>query len=135
VRSERLEEASASSGGVVTLLAPRRLARNSNPDFTPNAISIAGRLQSLSPRPVSFAAGSSVFHVDDPVRHIYVVQTGSVHLLRRQPNGATLILQRAEAGSILAEASLFSACYHCDAVAVTQTGVGRLPGGASAAAP
>ena len=36
-------------------------------------------------------------------------------LVRYQDDGAALILQRAEAGSILAEASVYSDRYHCDA--------------------
>lgn len=78
-------------------------------------------LEPLSPHPVRFPASSAVFHIDDPVRFIYIVRIGSIHLLRHHKDGSPLVLQRAGAGSILAEASVFSEYYHCDAVAVTAT--------------
>ena len=65
----------------------------------------------------SFGAGELVFERGDPVRSYFVIDAGEVHLLRRQENGAEVILQRAKAGSVLAEASFNSKCYHCAAVA------------------
>ena len=47
------------------------------------------------------------------------LREGVIHLVRHQRNGSALILQRAGPGSILAEASLYSARYHCDAWAET----------------
>ena len=82
---------------------------------------IAGLFASLSPHPVSFAAGSAVFRIGDPVRRVYLVHTGAIHLVRHHQNGAPLVLQRAGPGSILAEASVFSEHYHCDAVATAAT--------------
>ena len=46
---------------------------------------------------------------------MHFVRQGSIHLVRHQEDGAALILQRARAGSILAEASVYSNRYHCDA--------------------
>ena len=51
------------------------------------------------------------------------MEVGLVHLIRHQPTGAVLVLQRASAGGMIAEASLFSGKYHCDAVAVVPTTV------------
>ena len=65
-----------------------------------------------------FPAGALVFERDDPVHQYYAVQSGEVHLLRRQPDGTGVILQRATQGSILAEASFSTDAYHCSAVAV-----------------
>jgi CRP-like cAMP-binding protein len=48
-----------------------------------------------------------------------VVRGGTIHLVRYHEDGSALILQRARAGSILAEASVYSARYHCDARAET----------------
>jgi CRP-like cAMP-binding protein len=45
------------------------------------------------------------------------VVEGEVQLTRTDETGKSLILQRASAGSILAEASIFSDVYHCDAIA------------------
>ena len=50
---------------------------------------------------------------------MFVIQTGSAHLIRHRGDGSAVVLQRAGAGSVLAEASLFSMVYHCDANAAT----------------
>ena len=76
-------------------------------------------LQGLQGRECEFAAGASVFHLGDPIRLVHFVRRGTIHLVRHQVDGAALILQRARAGSILAEASVYSECYHCDARAET----------------
>ncbi len=65
-----------------------------------------------------FPAGALVFERDDPVHQYYVVQSGEVHLLRRQEDGTGVILQRATDGAILGEASFNTAAYHCSAVSV-----------------
>lgn len=72
-------------------------------------------LDRLEGREIAFAAGAPVFHLGDPIRFIHVVRSGVVHLVRHQDNGTALILQRAGPNSILAEASLYSASYHCAA--------------------
>ena len=81
---------------------------------------LASLLHGLRGRECEFAAGASVFYIDDPVRVAHFVRRGAIHLVRRQDDGAALILQRARAGSILAEASLYSDRYHCDAVAESE---------------
>jgi len=72
-------------------------------------------LQGLKGHECEFAAGAPVFHLGDPVRVVHFVRRGTIHLVRRREDGAALILQRAYAGSILAEASVYSDRYHCDA--------------------
>jgi len=74
-------------------------------------------LEGLPGRECRLAAGATVFRRDDPVRVMHFVQRGTIHLVRRQKDGAALILQRARPGSILAEASVYSDHCHCDAVA------------------
>jgi CRP-like cAMP-binding protein len=54
---------------------------------------------------------------------MYFVLTGSVLLVRHQNDGSALVLQRAGPGSILAEASLYSGTYHCEAVASVTTDI------------
>jgi CRP/FNR family transcriptional regulator, dissimilatory nitrate respiration regulator len=66
-----------------------------------------------------YRAGEAVFHLGDVVRRMYVVRSGTIHLVRHQRGGSAVILQRAGPGSILAEASLYSTRYHCDASAET----------------
>ncbi len=63
-------------------------------------------------------AGAHVFLRDARVRHLYVVHEGSVELQRTSDMGTFLVLQRAVARSVLAEASVYSERYHCDAVVV-----------------
>lgn len=79
--------------------------------------SIEPFLKSLRARQRHFDGGRSLFLRGDPVKEMHFVLTGSVHLVRHQSDGSVLILQRAGPGSILAEASLYSETYHCDAIA------------------
>lgn len=64
-------------------------------------------------------AGARLFHSGDPVRQMYLVAEGAVDLTRVTGAGAPVILQRARPGQVLAEASAYSAIYHCDAQALT----------------
>jgi CRP-like cAMP-binding protein len=74
-------------------------------------------LQAMATRSRTIAAGEHLFHRNDPVSVVFVVVEGRINLLRYSEAGAVIILQRAGAGDILAEASLFSEHYHCDALA------------------
>lgn len=69
---------------------------------------------------MTFMAGETVFCTGQPVGSIHIVQEGRIHLVRYQTDGSALILQRAGAGDVLAEASLHSSHYHCDAVTETE---------------
>lgn len=75
-------------------------------------------LADMRTRRLALAPAEALFSVDDPIRLLHFVTEGEIHLLRHQPGGAPLILQRAGPGAILAEASLYSERYHCDARAV-----------------
>ncbi|MBL8831840.1 MAG: Crp/Fnr family transcriptional regulator [Rhodospirillales bacterium] len=63
------------------------------------------------------AAGQTLFRRDDPVASIHAVLAGEMRLVRHRDDGGVLVLQRARAGALLAEASLFAKRYHCDAIA------------------
>jgi CRP-like cAMP-binding protein len=76
---------------------------------------------SLPAVPMMFGPGEFLFHQGDDVKYVHLVQSGGVHLLRHQPGGASLVMQRAPAGSVLAEASIFSGQFHCDAIAISET--------------
>ncbi|WP_309662077.1 Crp/Fnr family transcriptional regulator [Sphingomonas sp.] len=67
---------------------------------------------------VTATAGTTLFHRGDQVRHLYAVRSGCIHLQRLSADGAAAVMQRANAGALLAESSIFSDHYHCDAVAV-----------------
>lgn len=63
-------------------------------------------------------SGEALFFAGDPVTQLAMITEGRVHLLRRTVEGASVILQAAEPGDVLAEASVYSARYHCGAEAV-----------------
>ncbi|MEC7765102.1 MAG: Crp/Fnr family transcriptional regulator [Pseudomonadota bacterium] len=63
------------------------------------------------------APGEPLFRTGDKVVALYRVTQGAVRLVRVTPEGMALTLQSAKAGDVLAEASLYSTAYHCDAVA------------------
>lgn len=67
----------------------------------------------------SFHEGQYLFHRNDRVKSMFAVLTGTVRLVRHHRDGRAVVLQRAGAGSIVAEASLFTAVYHCDAIAAS----------------
>jgi CRP/FNR family transcriptional regulator, dissimilatory nitrate respiration regulator len=81
------------------------------------SISLLPYFESLKAREFDFATGQPVFYLADTVRLIHIVRSGSIILTRHQLDGAALILQRAVAGSVLAEASVYSERYHCAAEA------------------
>ncbi len=65
--------------------------------------------------------------LDDQVDSLFVVKSGLVHLVRFQEDGSMVVLQRAGAGAIMAEASVFADGYHCAAVAVQESAVLAYP--------
>jgi CRP-like cAMP-binding protein len=77
------------------------------------------RIVGIPKQDFTFTAAQTVFRRGDPVRQVYFVTSGAIHLVRHLPNGAPIVIQHGGPGTLLAEASLHSARYHCDAVAVT----------------
>lgn len=61
--------------------------------------------------------GESLFRAGDSVIRCYRLVSGHIRLQRPLSHGEFLTVHRAAAGALLAEASLFSDHYHCDAVA------------------
>lgn len=84
-------------------------------------------IRSLSNGRRAFGAGQHVFNQGDDVASLYLVESGVVHLVRHQTDGDVAVLQRASPGLVLAEASVFSSVYHCDAVAVTDVNATSVP--------
>jgi CRP-like cAMP-binding protein len=68
-------------------------------------------------------AGQYLFRVGDRTAGLYEVVHGKVRLVRVDRNRREAILQTAGTGDTLAEASLFSPIYHCDAIATTRAAV------------
>ena len=62
-------------------------------------------------------AGEPLFHLGDKTRGLYEVIAGRVRLTRVDRSGRETVLYVAGPGETVAEASLFSAVYHCDAIA------------------
>lgn len=60
--------------------------------------------------------GSYLFRQGAPVRSVFVIEEGLVELTRHHRDGASIVVQRATCRTVLAEASVYSATYHCDAV-------------------
>jgi CRP-like cAMP-binding protein len=65
------------------------------------------------------AAGETLFRAGGRSVGFYEVVRGTVRLIRTDRSGREAVLQAAGAGETLAEASLFAATYHCDAIAAT----------------
>lgn len=59
----------------------------------------------------------TVFRAGAPPRYIHFVEEGAVRLVRHGRQGEEVVLHDARPGEFLAEASLDSARYHCDALA------------------
>jgi CRP-like cAMP-binding protein len=72
-------------------------------------------------------AGQYLFRAGDRTAGLYEVVDGKVRLVRVDRSGREAILQAAETGDTLAEASLFSPIYHCDAIATTAAVVRLYP--------
>src|SRR3954463_11221225 len=58
-----------------------------------------------------------LFSAQQKPTRMFLVSEGCVRLVRPLRTGASAVMQRARVGDWLAEASLFSDRYHCDAVA------------------
>ncbi len=72
-------------------------------------------------------AGQTLFRAGQKTVGLYEVAEGKVRLVRVDRSGKEAILQLASAGDTLAEASLFSSTYHCDAIATTEAVVRLYP--------
>lgn len=79
----------------------------------PVSLRMHARLLNAQPRETLFCIG-------DPVKHVFLLISGEARLIRLDRNGGEVILQRSR-GGFIAEASLDSRAYHCDAVASEPT--------------
>ena len=69
---------------------------------------------------IDASAGQTIFRTATRPAKVFWVLDGEVRLVRRSRNGAEIVLQRAPSGFV-AEASLDSPLYHCDAVAAKES--------------
>ena len=72
-------------------------------------------------------AGQALFHAGTKSSGFYEVVSGTVRLVRVDRSGREAVLHVAHVGDTLAEASLFSSTYHCDAIAATEAVVWLYP--------
>jgi CRP/FNR family transcriptional regulator, dissimilatory nitrate respiration regulator len=72
-------------------------------------------------------AGEPLFHLGDKTTGLVEVVAGRVRLTRVDRSGRETVLYVAGPGETIAEASLFSPAYHCDAVAATDAVVRVYP--------
>ena len=77
--------------------------------FPPALLACVSRLE--------LAPGQAVFRAGTPPRHIHFLEEGAVRLVRHGRQGEEVVLHDASPGEFLAEASLETVRYHCDAVA------------------
>lgn len=71
--------------------------------------------------------GEFLFRKDDATVGLYEIEQGQVRLARVDQTGREMVLHVAGTGDLIAEASLFSKVYHCDAIAVTDARVRLYP--------
>jgi len=91
-----------------------------NENFVEQLVAKSGKRQLID-------QGSYLFHEGDSVDAIHIVLDGMIELVRYQRDGTSIVLQRAVSQSVLAEASIYSEFYHCDAVAKFPSRVFQLP--------
>ena len=84
-------------------------------------MTVLERLRELDSTERTFETGVRLFRVGDKVSVLHLIEDGEAHLVRHRTDGGALVLQRALANTVLAEASVFSARYHCDGVAARPT--------------
>jgi CRP-like cAMP-binding protein len=89
-------------------------------DWLAAAVRAAGIERSLS-------AGQTLFRAGARTTGLYEVVKGKLRLVRVDRNGREAVLHTAAAGDTIAEASLFSTTYHCDAIAMTDAIVRLYP--------
>jgi CRP-like cAMP-binding protein len=90
------------------------------PDWLPASVRAAATERRLG-------TGQTLFRAGTKSAGLYDVVSGTVRLVRVDLSGREAILQTASTGDSLAEASLFSPSYHCDAIAATDAIVRLYP--------
>lgn len=75
----------------------------------------------------SYEIGALLFARGDDVETLFLLEEGEVKLSRSLVSGKELVLHRVRAVGILAEASVYSASYHCDALCLSRCVIRKLP--------
>ena len=85
----------------------------STTDWLSSSVRAAATERKLKP-------GQTLFRTGSKSTGFYEVVGGTIRLVRVDRSGREAVLQVASAGETMAEASLFSSTYHCDAIATTE---------------
>ena len=83
-------------------------------------------LPETAKRAFDMPASKILFRRDDATRGMFFLVSGQIDLERVTDNGDPVVIHRAKPGETFAEASLFSAVYHYDAVTRAQSHVVKL---------
>lgn len=83
---------------------------------------------------MTFAKGDHVFRQGARSSGLFRVVTGEVTLQRHTESGHAIVLHKALAETLFAEASIYSEHYHCDAIATVPSVIERFERGAVLAA-
>lgn len=75
---------------------------------------------------IDLRAGQQLFRIGAPPRYVHFVEDGAVRLIRHGRRGEEVVLHDARPGEFLAEASIDTPRYHCDAVASEPSAVLRV---------
>jgi CRP/FNR family transcriptional regulator, dissimilatory nitrate respiration regulator len=94
--------------------------RSNEADWLSPRVRVTGTERSLD-------AGETLFRSGQRTTGLYEILNGRVKLVRVDRSGRETVLYNAGAGSTLAEASLFSPTYHCDAIATAAATVRLYP--------
>lgn len=78
---------------------------------------IIGQLAGRANNCFKLDKGSYLFRQGDAVNSVFVIESGLIELTRHQHDGRLVVLQRAIGQTVVAEASVYSDVYHCDAIA------------------
>jgi CRP-like cAMP-binding protein len=73
------------------------------------------------------ASGETLFRQGDKTYALFEIERGRVRLLRHTAASHVVVLHTGRPGELLAEAALFAATYHCDAVAAVASRVRVYP--------
>ncbi|MDB5761006.1 MAG: transcriptional regulator, Crp/Fnr family, partial [Herminiimonas sp.] len=74
------------------------------------------RIANVVPTVRRLVAGTSLFRQGDASFGIFRLVTGRIRLIRVTPGGTEVPMHTVRPGELFAEASIFSARYHCDAI-------------------
>ncbi|MEP3048986.1 MAG: Crp/Fnr family transcriptional regulator [Roseibium sp.] len=74
----------------------------------------------------SYGKGERLFHTGDGILNVFLVLDGQIDLIRVTPSGNEIVLHSAGKSTVLAEASVYSKVYHCDAIARSEATVAQL---------